>query len=186
MGLLQFNGFLWLAWVAYWYIAARFVKATKSSEGWLLRLVHVLPMAAGFYLIFPWGDLPLIGGKLYTNIWFRWFGMALTLAGLLFAVWARIHLGKNWSGIVTIKHDHKLIRTGPYRFVRHPIYTGFLAATLGSAIVAARADAMVGFALIVAACLLKIRREEAVLAREFGDEYRIFQNEVAALVPFIV
>lgn len=186
MDLSIFNGCAWLAWVAYWYLAAMFVNRTKSSEGYAQRLLHMLPMGIGFFLIFHDQRSALVGGQRLVSEPVRWFGTALTVGGLLFAIWARVHLGRYWSGIITLKQDHKLIRTGPYQFVRHPIYTGFVAAALGSALVIGTADALVGFPFILAACLFKIRREEAVLTREFGDEYRAFQREVATLVPFLL
>src|SRR4051794_3236025 len=185
MDLLQLNGFLWLAWLIFWYAAAQFVNSTKSSEGWLQRLSHILPMACGFYLMFQWGDHRILATRLYESMAVAYIGMALTVAGLLFTVWARVHLGRYWSGIITLKEGHNLIRTGPYRFVRHPIYTGFVTATLGSALVSGRLGAFVGFLLVLAAILFKIGREEAVLRREFGEEYRVFENEVAGLVPFV-
>jgi protein-S-isoprenylcysteine O-methyltransferase Ste14 len=185
MSYLAWNGYLWLAWLAYWCIAARFVNAAKSSEDWLRRLIHLSPMGLGLLLIFQWADRDYIGRRLYRSEPIAWLGMGLTAAGLLFAVWARVHLGRYWSGIITLKEDHDLIRTGPYRWVRHPIYTGFVTATLGSALVAETVGAFIGFALVLLACMLKIRREETVLVSEFGDQYRAFQSEVAALVPFI-
>jgi protein-S-isoprenylcysteine O-methyltransferase Ste14 len=112
-------------------------------------------------------------------------GLAITAGGLLFAVWARVHLGGNWSGIVTLKKDHELIRSGPYRFVRHPIYTGYLGGVLGAAIVAETGDAFIGFAIVLVALLFKMRREEAFLTGEFGEEYQAYKREAATLVPFI-
>ena len=86
---------------------------------------------------------------------------------------------------ITLKHGHELIRSGPYRIVRHPIYTGFTSAALGTAITATTGDALVGFALLLASCLVKIRREERFLTAEFGDTYRRFQAEIPMLVPFL-
>ena len=108
----------------------------------------------------------------------------MTVLGLLFTVWGRIHLGRYWSGMVTLKEGHRLIRTGPYALVRHPLYTGFLRGGAGSALAARTVDAAIGFALLLAAYLVKLRREETLLTREFGDEYLRFKREVPALVPF--
>ena len=104
---------------------------------------------------------------------------------MAFSAWSRAHLGRNWSGIVTLKEEHTLIRTGPYRYIRHPLYTGFLAAVLGTAVARGTGDAFVGFAIVLAAYLLKMRREERFMTLEFGEQYRQFQNEAAALIPFI-
>jgi protein-S-isoprenylcysteine O-methyltransferase Ste14 len=185
MDLLTWNGVVWLIWAAYWFISAQFVKTTKSTEGIAGRLQHLAPVAVGFFLIFCGAGRPLLVGSLYESAAIKWLGMVLTIAGLAFATWARVHLGRNWSGMITLKEGHELIRGGPYRFVRHPIYSGFLLAALGSALVAGTGDAFAGFGVILAAELIKVRREETVLLREFGPQYEVFQKEVAALVPFV-
>lgn len=174
---------LWLAWAVYWFVAARFVQATRSSEGVLARMQHLLPLLVGFFLIFHGLPRPILYGKLYHSRAVGYVASALTAGGLLFAVWGRVHLGRYWSGIITLKEGHRLVRSGPYRLVRHPLYTGFLAAVLATAVAAATVDAFVGFAIILAAYVVKIRREEGVLTREFGQEYVRFKAEVPALVP---
>jgi protein-S-isoprenylcysteine O-methyltransferase Ste14 len=173
----------WVAWFTCWFALAVFAKRSKWSEGALARLQHVLPMAAGFLLIFHDRDHPLFWGRLYDHPAARWAGTALALLGLLFAVWARLHLGRNWSGVITLKEGHRLVRSGPYRVLRHPLYTGFLSAILGTALAAATGDAFLGFAAILVAFLFTLRREEALLTREFGDEYVQFRRDTAALVP---
>ena len=182
--LLILSACAWVVWSAYWFIVALSVNASKSSEGWLLRMQHLVPLAVGFLLIFHGGH-PFIYGRLHHANWLSLVGLALTVLGLLFSVWGRLHLGKYWSGIITLKEGHELIRSGPYRLVRHPLYTGFLLAVLGSALTAGTGDALAGFLLIFIAYLIKVRREEAVLSREFGDQYVRFKQEVAALCPFV-
>jgi protein-S-isoprenylcysteine O-methyltransferase Ste14 len=179
------NGWLWLAWIAYWMIAAAFVKKTRVSENHLLRLTHALPLYLGFFLIFHDRDYHLINGRLYDSRAADDMGSGITFAGLAFSIWARVHLGKYWSGIITLKEGHKLIRTGPYRWVRHPIYTGIITGALGSALTTSTGDGWIGFAIVVAACVVKSLREEALLTGEFGDEYRQFKREVPAIFPLI-
>jgi protein-S-isoprenylcysteine O-methyltransferase len=113
-------------------------------------------------------------------------GILITLAGLGFAVWARIHLGKYWSYMPEIKVNHKLIRTGPYQLVRHPIYTGILFAFAGTAIVIGEVWALFAILMMLAAFLGKIWWEEKVLLEEFGEEYVRYKEEVKALIPFVV
>ena len=174
----------WVAWSVYWVIVARSANAAKSSEGRLKRAGHLLPLALGFILIFH-GGRAVIYGFLFRSQWVAALGLALTVAGLLFAVWGRLHLGKYWSGIITVKEGHELIRTGPYRLVRHPLYAGFLLAVLGTALTARTGDAAVGFLIIVVAYVIKVWREEAVLSREFGEKYLAFKRHVPALCPFL-
>ena len=172
---------LWVAWFIYWNAVALFVARTKQTESWLQRMKHVLPLAVGFFLVFHHDYL--IYGRLYETAAVKIAGAILTAAGLMFSVWARVHLGRYWSGYVTLKEGHRLIRTGPYRLARHPIYTGFLTGVLGAALAAGTGDAIVGFIVIAVGIVLKLRREEALLTGEFGDEYVRFRREVPALVP---
>ena len=113
-------------------------------------------------------------------------GILLTTAGLAFASWARIHLGKYWSSMVIVKEGHHLIRTGPYRIVRNPMYTGMLAALIGAAIAIGLLMAFIALGIIVIGIWLKIRAEEEILQEKFGDEYLLFKQEVKALIPWIL
>jgi protein-S-isoprenylcysteine O-methyltransferase Ste14 len=183
---LALNAWTWISWFVCWVAAAFFARATKASEGWLGRMQHIVPLLAGFALIFQDPAHHLIYGRWHHNVTAAYAADALTAAGLLFSVWGRVHLGRYWSGTITLKEGHRLIRTGPYRFVRHPLYTGFITAVLGSALAAGTGDAAVGFVLILIAYVIKMRREEALLTKEFGDEYLRFKQEVRALVPGIV
>jgi protein-S-isoprenylcysteine O-methyltransferase Ste14 len=174
----------WLAWLVYWYVAAIWANATKSSETVLQRLRHTVPLGLAFFLMLHNQRRPVIYGDMLHGMGWKPIGLALVLTGIAFMIWARLHLGKYWSGVITLKEGHRLIRTGPYRLVRHPIYTGFLCAAIGTAMVAGTGDAMLGAGCALIAFLIKIAREEAVLKREFGDEYERFAREVPGLIPF--
>lgn len=179
---------LWFAWLVYWRISEFGVKPVARRESDLSRSMHTVPLAlCAFLLALP--SLPdgfLCERFLPKTSDVYWLGAAWVALGLGFAVWARVHLGGNWSGTVTLKHDHELIRSGPYRFVRHPIYTGLLAALLGSAIV--RGEWRGLFAVMVAFVALwrKSRLEERWLGDLFGSEYTNYSQDVAALIPFIL
>lgn len=164
---------------------SRSVNKTASSEGVLLRSSHLVPLVLGFVLIFSPGLIRLSRHDMGGGVFIEVLGASITIVGLLFAVWGRLHLGKYWSGIITLKEGHKLIRTGPYRMVRHPLYMGFLLGALGSAITAHSIDAFVGFGIMLVAYLAKIRREEALLTQQFGDEYATFKREVKTLIPYV-
>ena len=109
---------------------------------------------------------------------------ALTLAGILFAWWARLHLGRLWSSAITRKEGHRVIDTGPYGLVRHPIYTGLITAVLGTAIVSGTVRAAVGLVIITVSLLRKRRTEEAFMRETFPGEYERYSAEVPGLVPF--
>jgi len=179
---------LWLSWAAYWLAASHNAKVTAKRESHASRLLHVgLLGFAGFLLWIPNSPIPALGTRvLPPAAWPFWLGAALTLAGLLFTVWARVHLGRNWSATITIKQDHTLITSGPYRLVRHPIYTGLLLAFVGFAL--ARGDWRGVLAVSIAFCALwrKLRIEERWMREQFGGAYEEYSGRVAALIPFVL
>lgn len=180
--------FLWLAWMLYWGVTAAGVKSTEKEESIGARAAHLLPMVIAIVLISPL-PLPLgfLGERLIDNSPALRWGCALLVAlGLAFSVWARVHLGRNWSGTVTVKQGHELIRTGPYRYVRHPIYTGTLLAVAATCVARADLRAVIGFVILVVAIWFKLRREERWMVETFGPAYATYQGEVAALIPFVL
>ena len=112
-------------------------------------------------------------------------GLGVTVAGLAFAVLARFYIGKNWSALIQVKEGHELIQTGPYGLVRHPIYSGLMLATLGTAIAYGELSGFIGFILVVAAWGYKSRLEEAAMAEQFGAQYEKYRSQVKGLIPFI-
>jgi len=177
----------WCAWALYWLIASIGNKATQRREPLGSRLAHVLPLLIGGVLLgvreLPWAAV------LGTRLWPRSFliycvGFAILIAGLAFAVWARVHLGRNWSGSVTVKAGHELIRSGPYACVRHPIYTGLITAVLGTAIISGTLRAALGLVIITLSLVRKLRTEEAFMRDTFPGEYQRYCAQVPALIPF--
>jgi protein-S-isoprenylcysteine O-methyltransferase Ste14 len=110
-------------------------------------------------------------------------GVVLTWVGIGLAVWARYHLAEYWSARITIKEDHQLIRTGPYARLRHPIYTGLITATVGSAVVIDRWRCVLGVCLVVLGYCLKAGREEAMLSQKFGEAFREHKKHTGFLIP---
>ena len=180
---------LWLAWAAYWLIASRHVKAVVRSEPPLSRLLHIIPLAtATLLLALPVMPIAFLNEKILfpRATWPFWAGAALTAAGLAFTIWARLNIGKNWSAIVTIKQDHELITSGPYRIVRHPIYTGLLLGFAGSALARCSWAGVLALAIACAALWRKLRLEERGLRGHFGDRYAAYSRRVAALIPGVL
>jgi protein-S-isoprenylcysteine O-methyltransferase Ste14 len=179
---------LWLIWLAYWLVSAIGAKETVRRETRLSRLTHGLPMVAGAVLL----GVPHVFGRTldqrfhaFSFTWF-WVGVALTTAGISFSIAARAWLGSNWSGSVTLKQGHELIRSGPYALVRHPIYTGLLLALFGTALVVDRWRALIALVILIAGLLYKMRVEERFMAEQFGDAYGRYRAEVPALIPFLI
>lgn len=178
---------LWLAWVIYWIVAARRVKPVVWRESRLSRASHHLPLLVAFGLL----ALPSMPGWLGAQ-WLEqsWIllavGAGLVVAGLLFSVWARVVLGGNWSGTVTLKQGHEIVRRGPYRWIRHPIYTGLLLAFCGSALALGQWRGLIGLALLFAAYWRKIHLEERRLEQHFGAAYADYRRRSWALIPFVI
>jgi protein-S-isoprenylcysteine O-methyltransferase Ste14 len=177
--------FLWLAFVVYWIAAAGQTAANRRKESWLTGVSYRIPLLIGIVLmVFPHRSLPGIGFDPWSlNPFILGIAVLLAVVGLSFAVWARLHLGKYWSGRITLKVDHQVIQTGPYGWVRHPIYSGLLLALLGTAISLGTVRAFFGFAFIFVSFLRKLTLEENWLRSHFGTEYELYQKRVRALIP---
>jgi len=179
-------GLLWFTWAVYWMVSSVRIKAAVRRESTASRLAHVIPLIVGGVLI-GWHNLPWdpLNARLWPHsLTAYWIGLTLLIAGLAFAVWARVHLGRNWSGSVTVKEGHELIRSGPYAYVRHPIYTGLITAVLGTAIVSGTLRAAVGLVIITVSLLRKLRTEEAFMRETFPGEYERYSADVPGLLPF--
>ena len=114
-------------------------------------------------------------------------GILLTFIGFGFSTWARLHLGKNWSSMVEVKVGHRLVRTGPYRMVRNPMYTGFIISFVGAAVAFGQVLGFVVLGIMIISIWGKIKAEETILLEKFGEEYRQYKKDVrAAIIPWIV
>lgn len=176
---------LWMALGVVWAVGLLFRKPTQERAGMGQRVAYGIVVIVAFWLMFS-GRVPdgWLREHLYERTqWTDWAGVALTVLGVLLAVWARFFLGRNWSSAVTVKVGHELIRGGPYRFVRHPIYTGLLVAMLGTGIVRARVFAVIAVALLFAGFWVKLRIEERFMRKTFGEQYDDYARTTGALVP---
>ncbi len=179
---------LWIVYLIYWQIAAAGAKATTRIESLPSRIARSIVFLAAIALFFvPPNRIPLIDRHfLSPALWTFWLGAAITLSGLLFAIWARVTLGANWSRSVTIKQNHELITAGPYRFVRHPIYTGLLTAFAGSAFATTEVRGILAFLLVFLSLGYKLRLEEKWMRSQFGETYIDYSRRTAALIPWIL
>jgi protein-S-isoprenylcysteine O-methyltransferase Ste14 len=160
----------------------------KAQSG-VSRLAEIVPLVLAALLLFgsrslPYGlDLQVLPG----NSGIQWTGLLLTFAGAILAIFARLFLGSNWSGRVTIKQGHELIRQGPYAIVRHPIYSGLLLSVMGSAIAFGQLRHLLAIPLTMLGWWIKIRQEEQLLGQEFGEQYAAYRREVrGAIIPYIL
>jgi protein-S-isoprenylcysteine O-methyltransferase Ste14 len=178
---------MWIAWLLSWLAAALWSARTAKRAGWGRELGHRALINAGAVLALAsrWAPGGL-GHRLYpAPAGLGWVPVALVVSGFLFTWWARLHLGVMWSGSVVHKEHHRIVDTGPYRLVRHPIYTGLILALIATAAAAATAAAFAGVALMVAGIVMRARLEEKFLRDELGREaYDAYARRVPVLVPF--
>jgi len=178
---------LWIAFALYWLVSALKRKRTKQRESIGQRLMYVAPLVLASLYLFrgndeirhTWLTTRFVPDTAQMQI----LGVFLTAAGIFVAIWARYHLGANWSGTVTLKEGHELIRTGPYRSIRHPIYTGILLALLGTAIAIGEVRALIGVAVVWGSFYIKASREESFLAKEFGDGFAEHRRHTGMFLP---
>jgi len=175
---------LWIFWAICWFVLAFGTKRTIYRQSRMSRLLYL-----GFAVVAVMIESHLVNRtyQFYDEtLWTQIVGMAFCVAGIAIALWARRFLGSNWSGLITLKENHELIRTGPYRFVRHPIYSGLILAAAGTVIAAhPTARGVLIFLLVAVGLKLKSLGEEKILIPEFPVDYPRYRREVKALIPYI-
>jgi protein-S-isoprenylcysteine O-methyltransferase Ste14 len=176
---------IWILVSVYWEVSARKAGDRVRSEATASRLVHVFLVGLAQILLFA----PIPGLRvrfLPETLGLVILGLAIQLASALLAVWARRRLGRNWSGAIATVADQQLVRSGPYRVVRHPVYTGLLGLYLGTALVSGELHALLGLILVLIAYWRKIRMEESHLRELFGRAYEEYRTTTWALVPGVL
>ena len=158
--------------------SSRYIRQSFIAGIVIVALILIMAVFGSDFLVLrvvP--DLPVAGIT----------GIILTIAGLGFSAWARHHLGRYWSSMVMIRAGHQLIRTGPYRVVRNPMYTGILIAFVGAAVAIGEMPAFVALAIGITSIWVKIQAEEEILLEKFGGEYLQYKREVrSALIPWVL
>lgn len=186
-------GWLWAAFVLCWLVLAQFNK--KASRGtswrtaWALRLavivgvlVLILPRrhgVAGLFVHTGRRAMPF-----HAGITGQWVGVGLCLVGFGFAFWARVHIGRNWGMPMSLRQGHELVTSGPYAYVRHPIYTGIMLAMIGSALTVALLWLLL-FVLYFAYFFISARTEEKMMLAQFPDAYPAYRRRTKMLIPFV-
>jgi protein-S-isoprenylcysteine O-methyltransferase Ste14 len=176
---------LWAVWALSWLVAAAWSDRSVKSAGATSELRHRIPTYLGALLLF----VPAHGYDGPLRLWHvgrvgAWACAAVVAAGFAFAWWARLHLGKLWSAHVARKADHRVVESGPYGIVRHPIYTGLLLSLLATAVAKGTVPGILGFAAVLAGLRLKARIEEQWLEAELGAAYGDYRRRVPMLLPF--
>lgn len=175
----------WIVFIAYWAVGALKTRRTVRQESFVSRYGVLLLEILGFVLLFSdVGEIGVLGRRIVERTdALTVSGIALTWIGIGTALWARYHLGQYWSARITLKEDHRLIRTGPYAYLRHPIYSGLDLAAIGSALAIDRWRCVVGVVLIILGYAIKAKREESMLAAQFGDDFEEHCEHAGFLIP---
>lgn len=176
---------MWAALGVYWLWNARRSGSSVTREASWWRVMRLGTLTLTFILLLsPWLRMGWLGWRFVPNTRVaRALGVAITAAGIGLCVWARVHLGKYWSDKVVLKVEHRLIRSGPYRYLRHPIYSGVLLGIIGTAVAIGEWRGIVALVLMSTNYFVKAQREERVLAGQFGEEYRDYQKQAGFLAP---
>ena len=177
----------WGVLALFWLWSARSAKSTSRTEPMLLQVaVYWAPLVIAFVLLGP-GEL-FQGSILKERFvpkepWVKGLGLALAALGVFIACWSRQILGRNWSSVVQLKQDHDLVDSGPYRYVRHPIYTGLLLAFVGTALKVGDWRGLIAVAIVLVSFWRKLRVEERWLTEQFGPAYVAYMQRTKALIP---
>ena len=181
---------IWLLVVAFWVARARDVKVTARRQARLPRVVNLtLICGAAALLAGPFVSVAWLTDRVIpVTLWKEYCaaGAGLTTLGALLMIWARIHLGRNWSSVAAVKVDHELVTDGPYRWMRHPIYSGLLLAFIGTALAIGQWRGVLAVALVLVAFLQRIVIEDEFMREEFGAVYESYAQHVRALVPWVI
>lgn len=182
---LHYARWLWMVLAGVWLVMAFAIKRVKRRESIAERLQYTALLFGGFWLLFgQTGYVEWLHFRLLPNVpavW--WSGLILTVIGIGLAIWARFSLGSNWSGTVTLKEDHELIRAGLYSRIRHPIYTGMLLGSIGSGMIDGEVRDLLGFLILFFSFFIKAKREESFLFQEFGTNFTEHQRHTGMFLP---
>ena len=178
----------WMTFCVIWLLAAAFTKRSVYRETnvqrlryWLLLIVAYLLLTRGHWLTYPF-NVRVIPATVFV----QWIAAVLCMAGLAFCLWARATLGRNWSGTITLKEEHELIDRGPYRLVRHPIYTGMMAMILATALVSGYLSGIIAMLLAFLSFWIKLSAEEKLMLQQFPDQYQFYRRRVKCIIPFVL
>ncbi|MFA6446383.1 MAG: isoprenylcysteine carboxylmethyltransferase family protein [Candidatus Paceibacterota bacterium] len=186
---LFFIVFCFIVQISIWIVSAFSTKKTLDNKGgWLMRIMAIIFIVFAIILKDDSADLIPVFGLDFWNYSLSIGIIAdlVTLSGVIFMIWARFSLGKNWSANVVLKEDHELITSGPYKYVRHPIYSGLLLMILGIAIYSGSFVGFFLFVLFFIGAYYKASKEEKLLIKYFPEQYPKYIRDVRALIPFVL
>jgi protein-S-isoprenylcysteine O-methyltransferase Ste14 len=174
--------FAWMVTALYFLVSMLRTNRIKRRESGGARVLDRVLLLGGYVLLFS--EIPLLGKHFMAPTKsMQIAGAVVTYAGLSLTVWSRARLGRYWSGVVALKQGHRLIQSGPYRVVRHPLYSGIIVAALGMALCITTWSSVAGVALLTACFERRAHKEDALLASEFGSEFEAYRQRTGRLAP---
>ena len=184
-------GLCWLIFFIWWGVSALFTKKSVTKRGWWWRIYLMIVLILAFIFINKSKTNPGIAKELFINTFFvaapliSIIAAIFAVAGVSLAIWARIYLGRNWSGYVTYKKNHELVTSGPYKYIRHPIYSGVMLMLIGTWL-SFPTDWFSGlFIIYIIIFLWRTKREEKIMIRLFGKRYKDYMKRTKRLIPWI-
>jgi protein-S-isoprenylcysteine O-methyltransferase Ste14 len=182
-------GLLWLVWAGYWIVAIAYEGATNRTKETERRVG-----GTGFFFIIllfvmlpPLGDRGALGlGYFFPPEGLKVLGLVIVASGVILAIWARRHVGGNWSGVPSFKKGHELVTTRPYSVARHPIYTGILFGMLGSTLVLGTVGSLAVLVLASLVVAVRVRQEEGLMISQFGGGYEEYRGKTKAIIPWLL
>ncbi len=175
----------WGIYLLYWAVSSFSQKPSTEKPKSVSYFVAVFLFGSSFMMILVPELFNLSAIPINKSLLLDITSMLICASGLAVCVWARTNLAGNWSNTLDFKKGHELIQSGPYKLIRHPIYAGFLLMFLGSAMATSKLGGIIGFVILLAGCLLRIRLEEDLMMKHFPVEYCEYKKNTKALVPFL-
>ena len=179
----------WIIFFLYWLVSAFFVKQSATKRNWKVEVIWRVIVAVLVIILFKFNKPGAT--SFFTFLFFHNFlsyvtlGAVLTVLGLITAIWARIILGRNWSNYVTFKKEHELVTNGPYKFIRHPIYSGVVLMLIGTFLSYGDLIILVIIAMVILMLAWRMGREEKIMIKLFGKKYTGYMERTKRLIPWI-
>jgi protein-S-isoprenylcysteine O-methyltransferase Ste14 len=175
--------FCWLIFVVIWFLSSFNTKAyaKRNFQSWSVRFVIIVIILVLFDS--PGSREYIVATAHAVPLGLQWLGVFFVVCGIGITIWARVYLGRNWGMPMSLKQDAELVTSGPYAYVRHPIYTGWMLAALGSTLVTIWWG--IPFIFFFIYFVYSAKAEEKIMLDEFGDKYADYMKRSNMLIPFL-
>ena len=175
----------WGATFVYFGASALLTNRIKRRDTWSGRIQDRVLLLGAYFLLLSGVPLSILANQhfMQPRASFQIAGAVMTYLGLPLTIWSRASLGRYWSSVVALKQDHKLIQSGPYRAIRHPLYSGLILAAFGMAVCVTTWTSLAGAAVLLTCFERRAQKEDALLAGEFGAEFEVYRQRTGRLLP---